>query len=888
MSSENKIKLLEHAASIFSLLHLYRYEYRIKNLIGKGYREIGELGLAKELQTRVVDIAKKKKFIHLYLEALVDAGIIERDLGYPLKAEELFLTALEMAEKINSNNWRVEVLRNLGYLYLKLGRLDEVKSVLSKAELLKNKISNKRFLSNLLAICGNYQHHIGNIEESIKYYEEAYRLADQTRFLERKATVLADLGTIYSSTVLNDPDKGRDYLIQAKKEAQRVSYVKGYLSILCRLAQLEENTEDGMDKALDYYGKAYKLALKKGFLREQGDSLLGIGNLLWKKRDYVSAQKRFEEAKKIFVELGYLRDAAYLLEKEGDLYIKRGLSENAIAKFQEAISNLENILFIESIWLLWKKIGNAYESLGKKVESYESYSQAITSIEKMRSTLLDETRKTTFISRRLDVYQDMIFLCLSLTKTEAKNLGINALEKTYEFIESAKSRVLIDMLGNVQIRVTEIEDSRLHKRREELEDKLDILLEEVKKNPASIKYRSTYIRHRETLVEQYYKTYKEWQGIIETLRKKHPEYASLRQVDIINLKELRETILVDSKAAIIEYFIAEAKVVLLVIKSSTIYARVVEIEGAELKSHITNYLYKLTNIVAREAEEIISAAQRIKEDSKHLFELLLEPIFHLLHDISFVTLVPHDFLHNFPFHTLVNPLSGKAISSSFEICYSPSATILRYCKEKNSRSYQTYLGIGNPKTDSSDLIDLPNSEFEVKEISALFKNAYTFVGSSATKENFFTYAPKSNAIHLACHGRFDKNFPLLSCLYLSSTEFDRGYLTAAEIFNLHLQLCSIVTLSACQSGVSKIIQGDELIGLSRAFLYAGAPSMLVTLWQIDDETTQIFMETFYRCILQGDSKSLAMKTAQDHLNGINEIYAHPFFWGSFILIGDNL
>jgi len=152
MSSENKIKLLEHAASIFSLLHLYRYEYRIKNLIGKGYREIGELGLAKELQTRVVDIAKKKKFIHLYLEALVDAGIIERDLGYPLKAEELFLTALEMAEKINSNNWRVEVLRNLGYLYLKLGRLDEVKSVLSKAELLKNKISNKRFLSNLLLV----------------------------------------------------------------------------------------------------------------------------------------------------------------------------------------------------------------------------------------------------------------------------------------------------------------------------------------------------------------------------------------------------------------------------------------------------------------------------------------------------------------------------------------------------------------------------------------------------------------------------------------------------------------------------------------------------------------------------------------------------------------
>jgi CHAT domain-containing protein len=233
-------------------------------------------------------------------------------------------------------------------------------------------------------------------------------------------------------------------------------------------------------------------------------------------------------------------------------------------------------------------------------------------------------------------------------------------------------------------------------------------------------------------------------------------------------------------------------------------------------------------------------------------------------------------------------LDGKALGFTFEICYAPSATILGYCKEKNRKSYQTFLGVGNPKTAASSLINLPNAELEVKQISALFKYAYTLVGSQATKENFLIYAPQSNVIHLACHGQFDKTFPLLSRLYLASTDSDRGYLTAAEIFNVQLQVCSLVTLSACQSGISNIIQGDELIGLSRGFLYAGTPTMLVTLWQIDDEATQIFMESFYRCLTQGVNKSSAMRIAQEYLAGVNESYAHPFFWGGFILIGDNL
>jgi len=269
-----------------------------------------------------------------------------------------------------------------------------------------------------------------------------------------------------------------------------------------------------------------------------------------------------------------------------------------------------------------------------------------------------------------------------------------------------------------------------------------------------------------------------------------------------------------------------------------------------------------------------------------LHQPLFNPIINYINDVENICIIPHKFLHNFPFHTIYFREKRKPIGLVYKIYYSPSSTILYFCRTKNHSSRQSFLGFGNPKT-KLGLSNLPNSEDEVNNISKKFENPLVFFRENATKTNLYKFAPRSNLIHIACHGFFDPLNPLLSCLYFASSNMDKGILTATEIFNLRLENCNIVVLSACQSGRNNIIPGDEIVGLTRSFFFAGAPTLLVSLWQIDDFATKIFMEHFYSCLIKGYSKVTALVSSQDFLRKYNEMYKDPFFWGSFILVGDD-
>jgi CHAT domain-containing protein len=152
----------------------------------------------------------------------------------------------------------------------------------------------------------------------------------------------------------------------------------------------------------------------------------------------------------------------------------------------------------------------------------------------------------------------------------------------------------------------------------------------------------------------------------------------------------------------------------------------------------------------------------------------------------------------------------------------------------------------------------------------------------ATRANLEALAGTAQVIHLATHSEFRPDTPLFSTLYLAD-----GPLTAIDVFNLELS-ASLVTLSACQTGTNAVGGGDELVGFSRAFLYAGAASLLLSLWRVEDQATAQLMERFYQGLLDGLSKPAALRQAQLALMQGNEgyRYRHPFFWAPFVLIGD--
>ncbi len=254
-----------------------------------------------------------------------------------------------------------------------------------------------------------------------------------------------------------------------------------------------------------------------------------------------------------------------------------------------------------------------------------------------------------------------------------------------------------------------------------------------------------------------------------------------------------------------------------------------------------------------------------------LYKALIAPIAPVIKAFPNLKIVPHGALHYLPFHALVD--EGQYLIQQHQLSYLPSASLLKY-GTKVSRSLDEVVVIGH-----SFGRQLLHTVKEAESVADLW-GTQPLLEEAAQCRSFHHQAPQARLLHLACHGDFRPDNPLFSGVALED-----GWLTTLDIFNLRLQ-ASLVTLSACQTGRSVVGGGDELFGLMRAFLSAGASTLLLTLWPVADEATGQWMGSFYRALMQGQTKKAALQTAiQTFLSSPHAKYHHPYFWAPFILVG---
>jgi CHAT domain-containing protein len=170
----------------------------------------------------------------------------------------------------------------------------------------------------------------------------------------------------------------------------------------------------------------------------------------------------------------------------------------------------------------------------------------------------------------------------------------------------------------------------------------------------------------------------------------------------------------------------------------------------------------------------------------------------------------------------------------------------------------------------------PMVEEEVQALSRVFPEARSLFGEAATRSAFAHAAESASFVHVATHATFRHDNPMFSSFKLSD-----GYVTALDLFSMNCQT-NLVTLSSCKSGVSEVSGGDDLLGLMRGFLYAGARSLLLSLWSVSDESTVLLMTEFYKEWQGGASKTKALQSA---MKTVRAAYPNPFFWAPFILVG---
>jgi CHAT domain-containing protein len=167
---------------------------------------------------------------------------------------------------------------------------------------------------------------------------------------------------------------------------------------------------------------------------------------------------------------------------------------------------------------------------------------------------------------------------------------------------------------------------------------------------------------------------------------------------------------------------------------------------------------------------------------------------------------------------------------------------------------------------------------EIQAVAKTFPRARVFVGDDATADRLATYGPTSPFVHIATHALFRRDNPMFSSIKLGSGPF-----SVIDLYQLRLS-AELVTLSGCSTGLNAIVGGDELLGLVRGLLYAGAGAVLLTLWDAHDMSTAAFMESFYRHLRSSPHKARALQLA---MHEIRERYPHPFYWAPFILVGQN-
>lgn len=248
-----------------------------------------------------------------------------------------------------------------------------------------------------------------------------------------------------------------------------------------------------------------------------------------------------------------------------------------------------------------------------------------------------------------------------------------------------------------------------------------------------------------------------------------------------------------------------------------------------------------------------------------------------------IIIVPHGPLHYLPFQAL--RLDGQYLIERNPMSIAPSISIAAKLAERTPTVSAQLVAFGNPTIDPNVADPLPGAEREVHALSKQFPGATLFFKEQANKTNFQSSAPQARLLHVAAHAVADTLDPLHSKVLLADENGQPNYLEAKDVLGMDLKGTAMIALSACESGLGRVEDGDEVLGFTRSFLSAGTSTLLASLWPVSDAATETLMTTLYDDLAKGESVQDAMRDAQRAVLA-NPETAHPFFWAPFNLIGN--
>lgn len=578
--------------------------------------------------------------------------------------------------------------------------------------------------------------------------------------------------------------------------------------------------------------------------------LFNEGRLFEARRVCVAAQEFFASAsmprKAVLAELLLARVALRMNEMRS--------AQQHCDSAKQQLEQMESPMLLYQTEFLLGEIGRAQKD---DQSAYDAYTRARAALEALRGSLRGEELKVAFFDNKLEVYEHLVGLCLNRA---------NGLEEAFGYMEQAKSRSLMDLMVQ-PVSIVENDDGQselvrsIRNLREELNWYYNLIereqLRPEEKSRERIQNLEKQARTRETALLR----------ALQEATVSEVDQAGLQSPTNIPLESIRAALAPDT--VLVEYFCVQDKILVCALTRDDL-----QIVPLTLKSRVQKQLqmvqFQLSKFrldpqyVATFHDSLLEAT---RAHLQGLYQELLAPVRSLL-TAKHIVFVPHGLLHYVPMHALHDGTSY--LIDSYSISYAPSASIYSICRSTPEKTSGGSLIFGIADAQAPSILD------EVEALSSILPNANLFVGDHATEETLRQYGPTSRTIHIATHGYFRQDNPMFSSIRLGGS-----YLNLYDLYRLKLS-ADLVVLSGCATGLNVVKPGDEQIGLVRGLLRAGAQSLVLSLWDVHDRSTQEFMVSFYTHLQQGLPKPTAMQSAVLELR---KQYPHPYYWAPFLLIG---
>jgi CHAT domain-containing protein/Tfp pilus assembly protein PilF len=774
--------------------------------------------------------------------------------------------------------WQAPILELSAQIYSKQGQYQQALETYEAASVIRQKIGNKANVALVLNSLGLIYSQLGEFEQAQSYYNQALSLIEDS---ENKADS-AIVGLVYNHLGL----------------------------VLAR--------QDGFEQAQSYYNQALNAweTLPVNYLpRKQGivAALNNRGFAAAELEQFESAFTDYQQALVLTEEIGDRSKQASALNNIGFLFLKQNNLKQAESYCSEALKIRQDILDKVKEPLSLYCLALIQQQQGNLPEAIQTIESAIQQIEDIRVSVKSQDLRASFFATQQDYYRLYINLLMQLHQQQPqKGYDAQALQAS----ERAKARSLLEILSNTGGDITTGIQPDLLQEKQQLQQQL-IATEERRVKILSQEHTEAQKQEIETEINTLLQRYRQLQAKIQL---DHPEYANLTQPQPLTLAEIQQQVL-DENTVLLEYALGEQQSYVWVVTSESIETHIIPDEKT-IQQAVTDFrsAFLLPHKRVR---------RKLTEDTANQLSQMILPNLEQYKDKRLL-IVAEGALQYIPFAAL--PVSGDLIMNDstvplivkHEIVTAPSASVINIIRQQKNRNPapKTLAIVADPvfgydderlQGDTLNSIPtltpeleksaresgvlfsrLPFTQQEADQILALLPDAQTTkqFGFSARREAITNSTLNQYRIlHFATHGLLNSKTPELSGLVLSLIDESgqplNGFLRLYEIFNLELS-SDLSVLSACETGLGQQIKGEGLVGLTRGFMYAGVPRVVVSLWSVDDQATAELMVKFYRRMLNPNSSlspSQALRLAQIEMWQQKQ-WKSPYFWAGFTLQGE--